>query len=100
MTPLEKEIQARAGDFTDVTIKKSKFSKATAFWRNKKEFAHFGKRNSLDIRLTKPLVKKLKADYRLEITYPPRDWVLVHFESEQDLEFVMKLLEQAYKANR
>lgn len=100
MTPLKKELQARAGDLTDVTIKKSKFSSATAFWRGKKEFAHFQKGNSLDIRLTKPLIKKLKPDYRLEIGYPPRDWVVVHFDSEQDLDFVMKLLEQAYRTNK
>ncbi len=100
MTSLQKELQARAGDLLDVTIKKSRFSPSIAFWRGKKEFAHFHKGNSIDIRLTKPLVKKLKSDYRLEISYPLRDWVVAHFECEQDLDFIMALLEQAHKAHR
>ncbi len=100
MTALQKELQARAGDLTDVTIKRSKFSHAVAFWRGKKEFAHFQKGNAIDIRLTKPLIKKLKPDYRLEIAFPPRDWVLVHFDTEADLDFVFKLVELAYKAHK
>ncbi len=100
MSPLKKELQARAGDLTDVVIKKSKFSSAIAFFRGKKEFAHFHKDNSIDIRLTKPLIKKLKPDFRLEISYPPRDWVIAYFESDADVDFVFKLLEQAYKAHK
>ena len=67
MHPLKKELQARAGDLTDVTIKPSKFGPPVAFWVNGKEFAHFQKGNSIDIRLTKPLIRKLKPDYRLEV---------------------------------
>lgn len=100
MTTLQKELQARAGDLTDVSIKKSKFSNSAAFWRGKKEFAHFEPGSAIELRLTKPLIQKLKPDYRLEVGYPVRDWVRVHFESEKDLDFVMKLLEQAYKANQ
>jgi hypothetical protein len=100
MSSLRKELQARAGDLTDVTIKKSRFGGATAFFRGKKEFAHFHAGNEIDIRLTKPNVKKLKPDYRLQIDFPYRDWVVAHFETEADLDFVMKLLEIAYKANR
>ena len=100
MTPLQKELTARAGDLIDVAVKKSKFSSAVAFWRGKKEFAHFHKGNAIDIRLTKPLIKKLKPDYRLEIAFPPRDWVIAHFETDKDLDFVFKLLEQAYRAHK
>jgi hypothetical protein len=100
MTALKKELQARVGDLTDVTIKKSRFSKSVAFWRGNKEFAHFHKGNSIDVRLTKPLIKKLKPDYRLEIAYPPRDWLVVHFETEEDLDFAFQILEKAHKAHK
>lgn len=100
MTALQKELQARAGDLADVTIKKSKYSSDAAFWRGKREFAHFEKGQAIELRLTKPLIQKLKPDYRLEVGYPVRDWVRVYFENEQDLDFTMKLLEQAYQANR
>ncbi len=96
---LKKELQARAGDLLDVTIRASKFSSATAFWRGNKEFAHFRKDNAIDIRLTKPNIRKLKPDYRLEIV-KSRDWVIAHFETEEDLDFVMKLLEQAWRAHK
>jgi hypothetical protein len=96
---LLKELQARAGDMLDVTIKPSKFGPPIAFWRGKKEFAHVDKRGALDIRLTKPLIRKLKPDYRLEIE-KTRDWVHAHFETLEDLDFVMKLLEMAWKQHK
>jgi hypothetical protein len=96
---LKKELQARAGDLTDVVIKRSKFGSMTAFWRGKKEFAHFQKGNSIDIRLTKPVVRELKPDYRLEIDWK-RDWVVAHFETLEDLDFVMKLVERAWREHR
>lgn len=100
MSPLKKELQARAGDLTDVTIAKSKFGGATAFFRGKKEFAHFHAGNEIDIRLTKANVKKLKPDFRVQIDFPYRDWVVAHFETHEDLDYVMKLVELAYRANK
>jgi hypothetical protein len=96
----KKELQARAGDLTDVTIKPSKFGVPIAFWRGKKEFAHFQRNGKLDIRLTKARIKLLKPDYRLTISFPPRDWVLVHIEEEADVDFAMKLMEGAWKAHK
>jgi hypothetical protein len=98
MDPL-KELIARAGDLTDVESKPSKFGPKIAFWRGKKEFAHVDKRGVLDIRLTKPLIKKLKPDYRLEID-PKRDWVHAHVETLEDVDFVMRLVERAYRAHK
>jgi hypothetical protein len=96
MSPFAKELQARAGDLIDVTIKASKFGPPVAFWRGKKEFAHFQRRGTLEIRLTKPLIRKLKPDYRLEIE-PTRDWVIVHIESYEDVDFAYKLMEKAWR---
>jgi hypothetical protein len=96
---LKKELQARAGDLTDVEIRPSKFGPPVAFWVNGKEFAHFQRSGSIDIRLTRPLIRRLKPDYRLEIQ-PGRDWLVAHFESEEDLDFVMKLLEKAWREYR
>lgn len=96
MSPFAKELQARAGDLLDVTIKPSKFGPKVAFWRGNKEFAHFQKRGALDIRLTKPLIRELKPDYRLEIDRS-RDWVTVHLETYEDVDFAFKLMEKAWR---
>ena len=99
MSPLKKELQARAGDLTDVTIRKSKFSPATAFWRGKKEFAYLLRtKDAIEIRLTAEEIKTLRPDYRLERNR--KDWVLVHFESDEDLDYVMGLVEKAYKIHK
>lgn len=90
---LQKELQARILDLPDVELKNG------AFWRDKREFAHFHGPHTIGVRLTKEKIKVLKPDYRLTISYPPRDWLEVHFDEEADLNYVMKLLEQAYKAN-
>lgn len=97
---LARELEARILGLTDVQAKKSRHSSQTAFYRGKREFAHFHGPGEIDIRITKPKVKGLKADYRLEISKPARDWVVAHFESEEDLDFVFQLVEAAYKANR
>jgi hypothetical protein len=43
-------------------------------------------------------MKTLKANYRLTRSYPPRDWLVAHFEEEADLDFLMKLVEEAWRA--
>ncbi len=97
---LAKELQARILELTDVEAKKSRFSPQTAFFRGKREFAHFHSENAIDIRLTKAKIKSLKPDYRLEITHPPRDWLVAHFDEVADVDYVFKLVEQAWKANK
>ena len=94
------ELEARILGLTDVVAKKSRFSTRTAFYREKREFAHFHSATEIDIRLTKAKIRALKLDYRLEISYPPRDWLVAHFEEESDLDYVFKLAQAAWKANK
>ena len=96
---LTKELQARAGDLTDVNIRHSRFGPMVAFYRGKKEFAHIQRPGTIDIRLTKPLIRRLKPDYRLEIN-PDRDWLVAHFDEEADLNFILGLLERAWRVHK
>ena len=97
---LKKELEARILDLTDVVAKRSRFSPQTAFFRGKREFAHFHGATEIDIRITKAKAKTLLLDYRLEIAKPPRDWVVAHFEEEADLDFVFKIVQLAWKSNK
>jgi hypothetical protein len=90
---LQKELQARLLDLPDVELKHATFR------RGKQEFARLLGENTLELRLTKAKIHVLKPDYRLEIGFPPRDWLLVHFDEEADVDYAMKLAEQAWKTH-
>ncbi|MGZ3670240.1 MAG: luciferase domain-containing protein, partial [Bdellovibrionota bacterium] len=95
---LARELEARILGLTDVEAKKSRFSPKKAFYRGSKEFAYFHNQTALDLRLTAKQIKTLKPDFRLDKSFGRKDWVIVHFETEEDLDYVYVLAERAWKA--
>jgi hypothetical protein len=87
-----------------VEERKSKFAAAPAFFRGKKEFAHFHGPNEIDIRVTKAKIRSLNllkaGDKRLSFENKAGDWVAFQFTEEKDLEHCFKLVEVAYRANK
>lgn len=92
---LRTELTARILDNPDIEERKSKYSGELAYFFGSKEIAHFHSNNVIDLRMTKPLVKKL-AGKGAKVS----DWFEVTFRKESDLAKVIELLEEAIRANR
>jgi hypothetical protein len=82
----------------------SMFGHGTAYWVNREEIAHFEGVSEIDIRLTRDVIRErraaLKSDDRVLLRPSGADWITVHFETGDDLDFVASLVELAAQAHR
>jgi len=80
------------------------FGHGIAYWANGKEVLHFEGEATLEIRLTRALIRDnreaLKADERVELRRHGGDWVTVTVATPDDVEFVVGLAAQAADAHR
>jgi hypothetical protein len=101
MASLQKELRARLLELTDVEEKKSRFSGELAYFRGKKEFAHFHSAQEIDIRVGKRQIRAGRdtflAHKRVRRENPQGDWLVVQFRREADLELVLQLAFLAWK---
>jgi hypothetical protein len=85
-----------------IEFKKSKFSTAPAFFVGKKEIAHFHGNDELDIRVTKPVIKREKflvaGDKRVRQERQNSDWLQFKFKGEKDLQAAYDLVLKAATA--
>jgi len=94
-----KELEARLADDPRLERKKSRFSEATAFFLEGKEIAHFQNGGEIDIRLTAAGIFAFKEGVNHEsVAAVATDWLMVRLQSEEDLEFAMKVLDRAIRA--
>ena len=100
---LKTELLARLLDDDSIEHRKSRFSKEEALFVGKREIAHFHSNNEIDVRLTRPEIRRRElrksSDPRIHFTSPGSDWIVVTFRRESDLPFVLELLEAADRAN-
>ena len=82
----------------------SAFVQDDAFWCNGKEIAHFVSADVVDLRLTKAVIRDLRAalreDRRVALRKGSSDWLEVRVASEDDVDFVVELAERAAAAHR
>lgn len=80
------------------------FRAGAGFWCNGKEIAHLDDPDVVDIRLTKAVIRELRAklrtDARVRLRVNSSDWVEVRMASDVDIEFVLDLIERAAAAHR
>jgi hypothetical protein len=84
-----------------VVERQSRYKDDLAYWVEGREIAHLEAENVLDLRLTKAVISKhraeLKADPRIELR-AGSDWVTMRV-GPGDAAFVRRLLRQAVEAN-
>ncbi len=82
----------------------SAFGPGGAFWCNGKEIAHFDSDSVVDLRLTRAVIRELRAtlrdDARVELRRGTSDWLEVRMSSSDDVGFVFELAERAAAAHR
>ena len=82
----------------------SAFGEGDAFWCNGNEIAHFDAADVVDLRLTKSVIRELRAalreDGRVELRKGTSDWLAVRVASDDDVDFVVELAERAAAAHR
>lgn len=104
MASLRRAIAAAVTSIDDVIASESMFSSGDAYWVNGKEIAHFEDDSTLEIRLTKAVIRDrrpaFKADNRVELRPSGADWITVRFATQEDVAFIADLVEVAAQAHR
>jgi hypothetical protein len=84
-------------------IGKSAFGPGAAVWVGKREIAHFDSEHTLDIRLTKGLIRsrrrELNADIRIHLRPSNSDWLDLRVEDQSDAAYALTLVHEAITAN-
>jgi hypothetical protein len=82
----------------------SMFGPGTAFWCNGKEIAHFHAPDVIELRLTKAVIREmraaLRADERVQLRKGTSDWIEVRVGAAADVAFVLELAERAAAVHR
>lgn len=81
----------------------SVFSSGPAYWVNGKQVAHFIDDERMELRLTKPVIRELRAelteDARIELRSSSSDWIIVRLADQTDIGFVFDLAARAAEAH-
>jgi hypothetical protein len=97
---LEEALQRIPGS----THHRSRFGPEPALWLHGREIAHLHKDRSIDIRLTRTLVRRLYSDLRTDPRISFRqstgaDWIEARCQTFEDEDFCLHLIELAGEAN-
>ena len=80
------------------------FSDGDAFWINGTQIAHWCDEYTLELRLTKKLIserrEELKQDMRVTLRKSGSDWIMLRFDSRDDVIFAARLAIAAAEAHR
>jgi hypothetical protein len=81
------------------------FAPGPALWVGRREVAHFDGERTLDVRLTRAVIRRrrseFEADGRTTLRAPASDWLEVELgSSEEDVEWARSLVAAAVEANR
>jgi Family of unknown function (DUF5519) len=101
---LRERVAARLRTLDGVVESASAFGTDDAFWCNGTEIAHFDATDVVDLRLTKSVIRelraRLRADPRVELRKHASDWLEVRIASNDDVDFVLELAVRAAMAHR
>jgi hypothetical protein len=93
----------RCADTVGAALGEGNFAPGPAVWVGKREVAHVGGPDVLEVRLTKALIRDrkdaLKADARIELRKNASDWLHVRVKTPADYDFAFALVRDAIAAN-
>ncbi len=79
------------------------FAPGPALWVGKREVAHFDSERTLDVRLTKSVIRRrreeLKGEDRVSLRRGTSDWLEITIESDEDLGWATGVVLDAVAAN-
>jgi len=79
------------------------FRPGPAIWVGRREVAHFDDERTLDIRLTRVVIRagraELSTDHRVHLSRGSSDWLEVQMTDGHDADFALALIRDAIKAN-
>lgn len=79
------------------------FAPGPAVWVGGREIAHFDSDDSLDVRLTRAVIRDrrgaLKLDDRIVLRSSSSDWLEVRLQTPKDVDFAVSMVADAIAAN-
>lgn len=101
---LRQQIERRLERLDGLLPGESMFGHGRAFWANGKEVVHFQEETTVQVRLTRPIIRErideLRADPRVELRSRASDWIRIHIGAPADADFVVDLAMGAEQAHR
>ena len=98
------DLENRLREIAAVIVSDSMFGHGNAYWVNGTEIAHFESDDVIEVRLTRPEIRErrpaFKADDRVELRPSGADWIVVRFNSPDDISFVVELVAIAAHAHQ
>lgn len=86
-----------------VVISEGAFAPGPAIWVGQREIAHFDGDQTLDVRLTKNVIRTrrsaLRVDDRVGLRPGTSDWLEIRIDTPQAFEFAISLVKDAVAAN-
>jgi Family of unknown function (DUF5519) len=87
----------------NVTVAEGAFGVGPALWVGRREVAHFDADGTLDVRLTRQVIRlrkpELGADGRILLRPGTSDWLALRIGGVDDIEFAVLLVNDAVAAN-
>ena len=104
MTDRQLEFLERCREFADVaTIGDGAFGGGPALWVGSREVAHFDTERTVDVRLTKPVIRRrreeLKGEHRVSLRRGASDWLEITIASDEDIGWATGVVLDAIAAN-
>lgn len=94
----------RCADGHGAALGEGAFASGPALWVGKREVAHFDRARTLDVRLTREIIRlrrdELKRDARVTFRKAASDWVEVEVATDEDIAWAQSLIRDAVVANR
>ncbi len=103
MNSIQARVWSELGRINGMLEGESVFSEGPAYWVNGKQVVHFIDDERLELRLTKPVIREMRADLRtderVELRISASDWIIVRAADDEGIELVVELARRAAEAH-
>lgn len=93
----------RLASWPDLVEARPSCGRGRALCSDGAEIAHFHSDRSVDLHLTAPTIRRLRADLKASTALrllPGSHWVTIHLECESDIDLLMTLVSVALKSHQ